>query len=351
MVLSKLLRSPVVSKVDFSGEPCKTIAGRLDARYSLLSNNLANPDQDMMMFYLQNHAVSLVRKRVSPLESLGDYEWIVRDYLSHTAMRVERLWYYMLLIVSREARHVKKTSSFTDAFKNSADPAVYEYVKSIPSGSESAAERFRKKPPNVSIGRYLSDLSTLFHTCNWAGGYGGEAWGLIVDCALAYSKGEYSAEMFIDTAYTLCHNNGPIFNKGMLYDHYSNNFQKLLDVQRGGQMPQYFSETPVPFTAPNSVNRDWYLKAEKTLGDEFAGHVDWYLVDKWGVKSGSYESLKSNQTKKYGTPAWMVEEEKKKIEEIAKKDKPKAMLMKKKLEGKVFEVLSDSFVILERSEL
>ena len=74
MILSKMLRSPVVSKVDFSGERCKTIAGRLDARYSLLSNNLASPDQDMMMFYLQNHAVSLVRKRVSPLESLGDYE-------------------------------------------------------------------------------------------------------------------------------------------------------------------------------------------------------------------------------------------------------------------------------------
>ena len=48
--------------------------------------------------------------------------------------------------------------------------------------------------------------------------------------------GTTSMEMLVDTGYTLAHNGGPIFNKGMMYTHYDSHFLTILDLQRAGQM-------------------------------------------------------------------------------------------------------------------
>lgn len=352
MNLKKALRHPLMSKVDFRTVPLKNIVDNLNNMYGGMSYSMAHPDQEVLAFYLHNHAVSVVRHRLSPIEPLGKYSDVIDSYFSMTQERAERLWYYMLLIVSREARHVKKVSSFTSVFKDAADPVIYSYINNIPSNSDSAAKKLRDAPPKgVTIGAYLEHLSKLFHTCNWAGGYGGSKWGCIVDCALSYAKGEYSTEMFLDTAFTLCHNNGPIFNKGMLYDHYSGKFINLLDIQRGGQIPQFFSDVESQIVSPNKSNRDLYDTLLKTLGSEFSGHVDWYMVDKWGVHQGNYEDHKKKQHYKYGLPEWYKEEHASELAALEFKKKNASLIEKKTASGMVYKVLDSELIMLERSEL
>jgi len=107
-------------------------------------------------------------------------------------------------------------------------------------------------------------------------------------------------EMMIDTAYTLAHNNGPMFNKGMLYDHYGNDFKKILDVQRSGQIPEFILEGGAKFLTPlqSSVFND----ALTALKGEFGNYVDWYQVEKLGSLI-KYPVEKTVQDKKYGNPA------------------------------------------------
>ena len=59
----------------------------------------------------------------------------------------------------------------------------------------------------------------------------------MTDCLVRFVSGEFSAEMMLDTVWTLAHNGGPIFNKGQFYACTANAL-RILDVQRSGQIPE-----------------------------------------------------------------------------------------------------------------
>jgi hypothetical protein len=102
--------------------------------------------------------------------------------------------------------------------------------------------------------------------------------------------GEFTPEMFGDTAFTLAHNNGPMFNKGMLYSNYSSEFKKILDVQRSGQIPQYLSEK----VFIGDVVPTYMAEAVVVFPAELTGTVDWYKVEALGAL-GNYALLKKKQ--------------------------------------------------------
>src|SRR5208283_4005185 len=90
----------------------------------------------------------------------------------------------------------------------------------------------------MDIGTFCKGLAWQFYKCKWAGGYGGKKWGVVTDCLARFVTGEFSAEMMLDTVWTLAHNGGPIFNKGQFYACYGHTLYRILDVQRSGQIPE-----------------------------------------------------------------------------------------------------------------
>lgn len=264
---------------------------------------MGSPEVDALIFYMMNHAVSLVRQRVHPYAQLGDYLPVVEEYHRQLAYRSTRMFYYMLLICTRESRHAKSavdTKQMKEVFKG-IETTVKPFWQGIKgTGSSSAVNSFRTHPPVVGMGRYTDYLVDIFFKSSYSSGYGGKAWGAVATVLRDYIHGTISAEMMMDTGFTLCHNNGPIFNKGMLYTSYTEEIYMILDVQRAGMIPQLIGNKESNKAKLDVVQKIWEL-CYKVFPKEFAGYVDWYLVEKLGAKK-SYPLQKSNQVKVYGEP-------------------------------------------------
>jgi hypothetical protein len=112
--------------------------------------------------------------------------------------------------------------------------------------------------------------------------------------------GEISMEAFMDTAWTLEHNNGAIFNKGMLYTMYGPNLAKILDVQRAGMIPQLMAESGVAHASNSEVEALFDMCV--TVLPDFAapGYVDWFAVEKWAVDNHQYPVEKKKQVTMHG---------------------------------------------------
>jgi len=262
-----------------------------------------SPEKDALMFYMLNHASTLVRQRCHVYQPLGKYLPIMTRYGMEVSIRATRMFWYLLLICTRESRHdhQDKGGSKYTALTAKYGPAITNFHKSLKGmGSLQAAAQFQSSCPDTDIGSYTKFLSEVFYGGQFGGGYGGPAWGKVSDVLRDFVHGTITAEMMMDTAFTLCHNNGPIFNKGMLFSNYSNEIYKILDVQRSGQIPKLIAEG-YGLAGDSSVKAAWSSCA-KVIGDEFDGYVDWFLVEELGALK-SYPDQKTKQIAKYGYPS------------------------------------------------
>lgn len=267
-------------------------------------NPKGNPERDGMVFYMLNHAVSIIRQKMHPYERLAQYLPIVEQYHQQLALRSARMFFYLLLICTRESRHEKTSpaSSFWTSLQTEFGAPIYKFYQTIRgTSSHSAAQTLRDNPPATKLALYTRFLVKVFYSGSFSGGYGGKAWGQVADVLHNFVIGTISAEMMMDTAFTLCHNNGPIFNKGMLFDGYSQEIYKILDVQRSGQIPQLVANNETPW-ASDPVVRGIWESCRKVLGDAFIGHVDWFLVEELGSLH-QYPTQKQKQTATHGHPA------------------------------------------------
>jgi len=142
----------------------------------------------------------------------------------------------------------------------------------------------------------------------WGGGYGGKAWASVADCVLKFFDGTYTPEIFVDTVWTLCHNNGPIFNKPYVYRSYTSDFMAVLDVQRAGMIPNliydslqkrvYLKSFPmvIPQALLNQIKN--FLADPKYLSA--LNSIDWYMVEKLGALKSYYQFKKQQDS--YNNP-------------------------------------------------
>lgn len=266
-----------------------------------------NPELDAVMFYFMNHVVSLLRRKHHPLERLGGSYGCMNMYHDMLAIKSTRMFYYLLLICTRESRHVKdkNTSPLFKELAGSYGNACVKFHDTIRgTGSTTAQNSLRVKPPNTSLGNYTRFLSTMFREGSFQSSYGGLAWAAVADVLRDYVTGVISAEIMLDTAFTLAHNNGPIFNKGMLFEGYTKHIYEILDVQRSGQIPRMIANGETPWASVGSV-KGCFAMCSDVLGDALLGglpYVDWFLVQELGALHGCTEKQKV-QVKKYGLPA------------------------------------------------
>lgn len=261
---------------------------------------------DATMFYLLNHAVSEVRKRLHPSEELGDYLQIVEAYQEFLGYKTPRMFYYLLLICTREARHEKSlpSSLFWKSMISTYGEKLVVFHSGLGNSPDKAVAQLMTNPPDCSIGTYVKFLCSVFFNGKFNDGYGGKAWGAVCDVLRKFVFGEYSAELMMDTAFTMAHNNGTIFSKLMLFELEERTAMlKLLDIQRSGQIPQMLANKESPHTLGSAVY-DMHKVCADLLGPSMLGYVDWFLVVEVGgsiiYPKDKYKHLQSLQVAAHG---------------------------------------------------
>lgn len=277
--------------------------------YMKTHSTLAVPEKDALWFYATNHVSSTIQSLYAQEEPLGKANELMSYYHYMLAVTTQRMFYYLLLICTRESRHAKGGTPW-EVLEETYGANATNFTKALFGySSHQAAENLRHSPPDVGIGTYTKYLVELFNTGTWSSGYGGKAWGKVAKALEQFVNGEYSAEMLMDTAFTLAHNNGPIFNKGMLYENYSKTaITAILDVQRSGQIPRMISNTESPYV--DQSMREFIKRSQDVLGSraDLEGYVDWFKVEDLG-SINKYTTKKSEQVSKYGAPTKVIEHE------------------------------------------
>jgi hypothetical protein len=300
--LAGIKQSALFLKKNMAVQPVTLAAAQLVA-YETAGAGLVHPEQEAFKFYYANHVFSMITSKYGPHEPLPlEVAELARAYVKLSSDLAVRLAYYCLLIIVREARHMHSNPTAIAIIKDKWGASVANFLKSIRNSSEDAAvNKLRNSPPNTTLGQLVSGITDAFNYPGiWTGGYGGKAWGKVSETLRSMIYGETTPEMFADTAYTLAHNGGPIFNKGMLYNHQDNGkLFKTLDVQRAGMVPQLWND--VPTMRPSGPQFTEFVTRSKALFSEAtSGYVDWFKVMALGALHGPYSKEKAEQIAKHG---------------------------------------------------
>ena len=322
------LARPLCVKRDMTRVSATKTAKAVGALVEFYGNGaLANPEQMAIQFYLLQHAMSDVRQRFAMDEPLGDAVDVVELHHELGVELGQRMFTYLLLICTREARHAAGGVTFFGTMKKQFGQEFVTFMAGIKgTGSSAAVQKFIETPPDVELGTYCDALAWTFYHGKFHGGYGGEAWGKIADLLAWFVRGDITAEMMLDTAFTLAHNGGPIFNKGLVFTHYDTQaLRMVLDIQAAGQIPAMLDSTTDYKCLLNIISptvRGIFKKCATALGAEFGGRIDWFKVAAGPLASVyAYSEQKSTQAALHGVPEWVADDVKKaeaaKAEELA----------------------------------
>lgn len=304
----------------------------------------AKPETDALWFYVQQHALSLAERNLDADEPMGDYGKYVEQYHKMGQRKVMRMFYYLLLITTRESRHAKSGVGKTNLYKKY--PNIVEFHKNYvqDSSAESAIQALIDNAPDITLGEYTNFLVNAFTLPGYSGGYGGKAWAKIARPLNDFVQGKISAEILMDTAWTLEHNNGQIFNKGMLYHNGSSAvLHKILDVQRSGQVPQLIAHHYSELNKYIPSELQQYVVDFTRIDAGFGGRVDWHQVkDIHG--NAKYHSEKSVQDAAQGNQSWKDKLVAIKEAAQAKATKLKAQAAKAALLKGAIEILPGTWV-------
>lgn len=314
--------SPYVRRVNVADVPLGAVVPALKA-FKDAQSKLPVADVSAAEFYLWQHAVGEVRATALPNAPLSpaDSE-LLATYAERLASDLApRMFYYLVLICLRESRHAHRSADELAKMLAKEDEAdlsgAAETLISFwarGNSEDGAMARLFSAPPPVTLGVFSRWLIWMFENGKYSNGYGGPKWAEVARCLNRFVQGETSAEIMLDTAYTLCHNNGPIFNKHMLFAMYTPKLTELLDVQRAGMIPHYIAEgrVSVPGFHRIAALRGWNVSAM---------YVDWYRVEALGAVQ-KYLPYKQAQVAKYGLPPGVKGEEVEEVKESKPAKKP-----------------------------
>lgn len=285
---------------DMRETPAGDVAKAIKKYMASVNDKAVKPESEALWFYGMNHAVALIATRRAPLEPMTEQErQIVEVYHKQCAKSAVRAFYYLVLICTREARHSHSKKDDASKLKEMFGKEIADFFCTGNGSEGDIHQKFLKNTPKASIGAYVEALRWQFYHSKFSGGYGGKAWGAVTDCLVRFVTGEYSAEMMMDTVWTLCHNNGPIFNKGHLYAMYTGNLVRILDIQRSGQVPQAILHDQKVSPFVDISLRTTMLLAQKMFPDDIGDFVDWYVVEALGSVH-KYDAEKKEQKAKHG---------------------------------------------------
>jgi len=298
----QLQARPLTRQLDLKALPLSHFGGRAK---DFLENqsSMPSPMHEALWFYLGAHAMGAIRKMYRLNEPMSDQHLsLVERHMKRGNEIFLRAVYYTVVICVRETRDLPN-----QAVKAKIDAAgvgkSWSLIKKVEDDPTTAMQHIMTKMhEGLTLYELSKGMSICFHdpSANWGGSYGGPKWGIIADACVDLCTGKLSPEVFCDVAFALAHNGGPIFNKGMFYKMYDGNLMKILDVQRGGQIPRWVAEE-MPHTSP-AMKTELKLMQKAGLGDDFDGDVDWEAVQNAGPV-GNYKALFKTKEQKLAEAA------------------------------------------------
>lgn len=200
-----------------------------------LNVDLRQPEELAIEFYLLNGAVAQLRQNTPDNKPLTVHEIVLLDEYYDSLEKIgHRAFHYLLLICTRETRHCGSTTVFKEKLKPFGALEFWATLRGL--DSDAAVDRFLNLPPKITLKNYVDHLVLAFLHGTHSNGYAGAAWKDVAQPLRDFVHGVISMEVLVDTVWTLAHNGGPIFNKGMLFREH-NEILRVLDVQKAGQIP------------------------------------------------------------------------------------------------------------------
>jgi hypothetical protein len=281
---------PQTTTCDFTSVMTPTVIQRYTTyRDTVVSPKLVRPEDLAIEFYLLNAAAAEIAQSVDHYQPLTVGQHAVLDTYYQSMEKIgHRIFFYLLLICTRESRHcISNSSLITDIEPLGALP-FWKTLKGT--DSMEAIEKLLGSPPTIELRNYTQHLWKVFLLGGKpSGGFAGPKWAAIAKPLNEFTQGVITMEMLLDTAWTLEHNNGAMFNKGMLFHHQNGSeLQKILDVQRSGQIPGL-----VAFTESDKVTKQHLGLLELCRGvlpDFGSEAVNWQKVQELGAV-GHYVKL------------------------------------------------------------
>lgn len=297
--------APQLKLNDLSGIPVKQLAKSTKEFREVCG--LVYPDEQAVTFYALNHCASIVKANFTPSETLPAWALKVMDaYTGSLMFQAERSMHYLISIITREARHTHEPGAeLMSKMKAIGGQEMMNFLTKIRnSGEDAAVNSYMAYSGDLTAGAYTEAIEYVFNHGKWSGGYGGKPWGKIAATLLSVLKGKTTLEMMVDTSYTLAHNNGPMFNKGMMYDHHGSDLIMILDVQRSGQIPELLIDSTnwVASKALKSSVRALVKEVKDAVPGAFGGWVDWEKVKDLGAVGNYHTQLTKQKQMHPGKP-------------------------------------------------
>lgn len=320
------LNRPLCLQRDMSLAPMSPVCANLRMHVQKFDSAKVKPEDAAVRFYMLNHAVALIRQQFDIDEPVSPVALAVLNAYHQEMNELSvRMFAYLGIICTRETRHGSKTAELKKQliklFGVECVSFHWAKVAKVSSGAAKGAFLNPSVSEEVKLGDYCNMLANIFYNpkSHYGGGFGGKKWGVIADVLTGFVHGKLSAEMMLDTAFTLAHNGGPIFNKGTCFTMYDKGtIMKVLDTQASGQIPELVNECGTNGLAHFLGSRTLVLHklCKKVHPATFNGYVDWFKVSA-GAKAGNkYTSEKNDQTAKHGQSEFAGQEEKIKAAKI-----------------------------------
>ncbi|QIG76970.1 hypothetical protein EVC30_142 [Rhizobium phage RHph_Y1_11] len=301
LTLGHLSLHPSRQQYDISDKPIAQVGPVVKAYMAQHDDkNMATPDNMAVTFYAFSQMLgylSTIYDKAEPL-TVEDAD-ILKRYFTFMDAEGTRAAVYLLIICIRECRHTHANPQKDYLIGQEVSHHAVNWIRAHKSGENYTS--LWTHPPQCTLGELATAIRRFFYEQSYSSSYGGKPWGGIADCIESFIYGRSSAEVMMDTNWTLSHNNGPIFNKGMLYKTYSAKLIQILDVQRAGMILQGIHEKHdvLNYAVTDTMRTlvEHFLKRHPDAIDK--PYIDWFRLEQLGAL-GEYQHYKKAQVKMWG---------------------------------------------------
>lgn len=271
--------NPLFDKMEIGNLPVSALADEIKQFQAAKGKNPA-PETDALSFYFMNHAFHVLKSRFNAIEPLTpEISEVAQMHILATNEVAKRLFFYSTIICVEEARFLPtQDESFFDHIENNFG---WEFKDYVAKGFPGALTDFGNL--DMTCGQYATAMMSVFAFGKWQPGFGGRGWAPIASLVSDCVNGHLSLEGFADQAFSLCHNNGSMFNKGHLYSCYTQFIYEILDIQDSGQIPQWIANNRDSRFVSPSLKHAHDIMA-RHFPDEMTGKLDMSMIKNSAVK-------------------------------------------------------------------
>jgi hypothetical protein len=281
--LKIFLESPLLSHLSFDQMPTSEVMKHVINRYNKEKSLNLNIAQEALRFYFMDHCFHLVKNENKTIAQVSPQMADLIDlYLKELSKTSQRVFTYIISASLYEAgRMPAQTGKFWEFIETQYGSKVFDVLNNTKGSNWGHLKEKEILKLNDPIQTFLSAIMACFSSGKWWFGAGGKAWSDITRCARDVTEGHYSLQEMTDLAFSLCHDRGCMFDRGIIYNvggygvNSNLNIYQVLDIQASGQIPQWIRQNR---SSVEKATLDIFDKFYVYFKDEFDKPIDKKLI-------------------------------------------------------------------------